>query len=116
MNRTYDREWYMQRIEAIRRIVPEAAISTDIIAGFCTETEEEHKDTLSMMQEVKYEMAYMFAYNERPGTVAAKKYADDIPEEVKKRRLQEIVDLHRIHSLERNKEDVGKKFRVIEVK
>ncbi len=113
MNRTYDREWYMQRIEAIRRIVPEAAISTDIIAGFCTETEEEHKDTLSMMQEVKYEMAYMFAYNERPGTVAAKKYADDIPEEVKKRRLQEIVDLHRIHSLERNKEDIGKIYEVL---
>lgn len=113
MNRTYDREWYLQRIEAIRNIVPEAAISTDIISGFCSETEEEHQDTLSLMQLVRYEMAYMFAYNERPGTVAAKKYTDDIPEEVKKRRLQEIVDLHRIHSLERNKEDIGKTFEVL---
>ncbi|MES2622722.1 MAG: tRNA (N6-isopentenyl adenosine(37)-C2)-methylthiotransferase MiaB [Bacteroidota bacterium] len=113
MNRTYNREWYLQRIEAIRNIVPEAAISTDIISGFCSETEEEHQDTLSLMQHVKYEMAYMFAYNERPGTVAAKKYADDIPEEVKKRRLQEIVDLHRAHSLERNKEDIGRTFEVL---
>lgn len=113
MNRTYTREWYMQRIDAIRAIVPDAAISTDIIAGYCTETEEEHRDTLSMMQYVRYEMAYMFAYNERPGTVAAKKHTDDIPEEVKKRRLQEIVDLHRIHSLERNKEDIGKTYEVL---
>ncbi len=113
MNRTYTREWYMQRIEAIRTIVPEAAISTDIITGFCTETEEEHQDTLSMMRHVRYEMAYMFAYSERPGTVAAKNYTDDIPEEVKKRRLQEIVDLHRQHSLERNKEDVGKVYEVL---
>ncbi len=113
MNRTYTREWYMQRIEAIRTIVPEAAISTDIIAGYCSETEEEHQDTLSMMQHVRYEMAYMFAYNERPGTVAAKKHTDDIPEEVKKRRLQEIVDLHRIHSLERNREDIGKTYEVL---
>lgn len=113
MNRTYTREWYMQRIEAIRTIVPDAAISTDIIAGYCSETEEEHQETLSMMQYVRYEMAYMFAYNERPGTVAAKKHTDDIPEEVKKRRLQEIVDLHRIHSLERNKEDIGKTYEVL---
>ena len=113
MNRTYTREWYLDRIAAIRRIVPEAAISTDIITGYCSETEEEHQDTLSLMELVKYEMAYMFAYNERPGTVAAKKHTDDIPEEVKKRRLQEVVDLHRIHSLERNKEDVGKIFEVL---
>lgn len=113
MNRTYTREWYLQRIEAIRTIVPDAAISTDIISGFCSETEEEHQDTLTLMQQVRYEMAYMFAYNERPGTVAAKKYTDDIPEEVKKRRLQEIVDLHRIHSLERNKEDIGRTFEVL---
>ncbi len=113
MNRTYTREWYIDRIDAIRRIVPEAAISTDVITGYCSETEEEHKDTLSLMEYVRYEMAYMFAYNERPGTTAAKKHVDDIPEEVKKRRLQEVVDLHRIHSLERNKEDIGKTFEVL---
>jgi len=113
MNRTYTREWYMQRIEAIRAIVPDAAISTDIIAGFCSETEEEHQDTLSMIEFAKYSMAYMFAYSERPGTVAAKKYTDDIPDEVKKRRLQEIVDLHRKHSLEHNLLDVGKTFEIL---
>ncbi len=113
MNRTYDRAWYEDRIAAIRRIVPEAAISTDIITGFCTETEEEHQDTISLMEAVRYEMAYMFAYSERPGTTAAKKYADDIPEEVKKRRLAEIVALHRKHSFERNQEDVGKTYEVL---
>lgn len=113
MNRTYTREWYMERIDAIRRIVPDAAISTDVIAGFCTETEEEHKDTLSMMEYVKYDMAYMFIYSERPGTLAAKKFKDDIPEDVKKRRLTEIVNLQQQHSLERNKQDVGKVFEVL---
>lgn len=113
MNRTYDREWYMSRIDAIKRIVPDAAISTDIIAGFCTETEEEHKDTLSMMDYVRYSMSYMFIYSERPGTVAAKKFTDDIPEDVKKRRLQEIVDLQMKHSLEHNKQDIGKTFEVL---
>ncbi|UKJ08043.1 tRNA (N6-isopentenyl adenosine(37)-C2)-methylthiotransferase MiaB [Solitalea lacus] len=92
MNRTYDREWYMERVEAIRRIIPECAISTDIIAGFCSETEEEHKDTLSMMDFVQYDFAYMFMYSERPGTPAAKKLADDIPAEVKNRRLTEIIN------------------------
>ena len=113
MNRTYDRAWYMNRIEAIRRILPNAAISTDIIAGFCGETEEQHKETLSIMEEVKYEMAYMFFYSERPGTLAAKRYEDDIPEEVKKRRLTEIIDLQREHSIERNKADLGKTFEVL---
>lgn len=113
MNRTYNRAWYEERIAAIRRIVPEAAISTDVITGFCGETEEEHKDTLSLMEQVRYELAYIFFYSERPGTLAAKKYKDDVPEEVKKRRLQEVVDLHRIHSLERNKEDIGKTFEVL---
>src|SRR5690606_28381582 len=89
MNRTYDREWYMERVRAIRRIIPECGISTDVITGFCSETEEEHLETLSMMDYVKYDFAYMFAYSERPGTLAAKRYADDIPEEVKKRRLTE---------------------------
>ena len=113
MNRTYDRAWYMNRIQAIRRILPNTAISTDIIAGFCGETEEQHKETLSIMEEVKYEMAYMFFYSERPGTLAAKRYEDDIPEEVKKRRLREIIDLQREHSLERNKADLGKTFEVL---
>jgi len=99
MNRTYDREWYMERVDAIRRIIPECAISTDVITGFCTETEEEHQETLSMMDFVKYDFAYMFAYSERPGTLAAKRYADDIPEDVKKRRLTEVVDKQQEHSL-----------------
>ncbi|MCS6935227.1 MAG: tRNA (N6-isopentenyl adenosine(37)-C2)-methylthiotransferase MiaB [Chitinophagales bacterium] len=113
MNRTYDREWYLERIRAIRRIVPEAAISTDIIAGFCTETEEEHRDTLRLMEEVRYSMAYMFIYSERPGTPAAKRYRDDVPEEVKKRRLHEIIELQLKHSLESNRADVGKTFEVL---
>jgi tRNA-2-methylthio-N6-dimethylallyladenosine synthase len=113
MNRTYDRAWYLERIDAIRRILPEAEISTDIVTGFCTETEEEHQDTISMMDYAKYSMAYMFIYSERPGTLAAKKYKDDIPEEVKQRRLQEIVALHRKHSLESNQCDVGKTFEVL---
>ena len=113
MNRTYDREWYIGRIEAVRRIVPEAAISTDIITGFCSETEEDHQETLSLMDTIKYELAYMYAYNERPGTTAAKKYADDVPEEVKKRRLQEVVDMHRGHTLLRNKENVGQTYEIL---
>jgi tRNA-2-methylthio-N6-dimethylallyladenosine synthase len=113
MNRTYDREWYMEKINSIRRIVPDAAVSTDIITGFCSETEDEHKDTLSIMEFAKYSMAYMFFYSERPGTVAAKKYADDIPEDVKKRRLHEVVDLQMKLSLEHNKADIGKTFEVL---
>lgn len=108
MNRTYDREWYMNRIEAINRIIPDCAISTDIITGFCSETEEEHQDTLTLMEQVKYHMAYMFFYSERPGTMAAKKYTDDIPEEVKKRRLAEVIRLQQQHSFERNKSKIGK--------
>ncbi|RYE07239.1 MAG: radical SAM protein, partial [Sphingobacteriales bacterium] len=91
MNRTYSREWYMDRIDAIRRIIPGCGISTDVITGFCTETEEEHAETISMMDYVKYDFAYMFTYSERPGTLAAKRYADDIPEDVKSRRLKEVV-------------------------
>lgn len=113
MNRTYDRSWYIERIDAIRRILPDAEISTDIITGFCTETEEEHQDTISMMEYAKYSMAYMFIYSERPGTLAAKKFKDDIAEDVKQRRLQEIVALHRKHSLESNQQDVGKVFEVL---
>lgn len=113
MNRTYDREWYMERVEAIRRILPTCSISTDVITGFCTETEEEHQETLSMMDFVQYDFAYMFAYSERPGTLAAKRYADDIPEEVKKRRLTEVVDKQREHSLLRLQNYVGKTQKVL---
>jgi len=113
MNRTYDREWYMERVDAIRRIIPECGISTDVITGFCTETEEEHQETLSMMDYVKYDFAYMFAYSERPGTLAAKRYEDDIPEEVKKRRLTEVVDLQRSHSLYRLEKFVDKVHKVL---
>lgn len=113
MNRTYDRDWYMERVDAIRRIIPECGISTDVITGFCSETEEEHRDTLAMMDYVKYDYAYMFAYSERPGTLAAKRYADDIPEEVKKRRLTEVVDKQREHSLGRLQTYVGKVHKVL---
>ncbi|SFC45818.1 tRNA-2-methylthio-N6-dimethylallyladenosine synthase [Parapedobacter composti] len=113
MNRTYDREWYMERVDAIRRIIPDCGISTDIITGFCSETEAEHHDTLSMMDYVKYDFAYMFAYSERPGTLAAKRYADDIPEEIKKQRLTEVVDRQREHSLERLQTYVGKVHKVL---
>lgn len=108
MNRTYSREWYINRIDSIRNILPGCTISTDIIAGFCSETEEEHQETLSMMEYVKYDFAYMFSYSERPGTPAAKKLKDDISDETKARRLAEIVALQRAHSLERMKEHVGK--------
>jgi len=113
MNRTYSREWYINRIDAIRRIIPGCAISTDIIAGFCTETEEEHQETLSMMDYVQYDFAYNFTYSERPGTLAARKLADDIPEDVKKRRLAEILAKQQAHSLMRLQEWVGKTIRVL---
>ncbi len=113
MNRTYDREWYKERVEAIYRIIPDCAISSDIICGFCTETEEEHQDTLSMISWAKYSMSYMFYYSERPGTLAAKKYEDDIPLEVKKRRLQEVVELQMEVSKVSNQEDIGKTFKIL---
>jgi tRNA-2-methylthio-N6-dimethylallyladenosine synthase len=113
MNRTYNREWYMDRVAAINRIIPACAISTDIITGFCSETEEEHQDTLSMMDHVKFYFAYMFMYSERPGTLAAKRYADDIPEAVKKRRLQEVVAKQQEHSHERLKKLVGTTQKVL---
>jgi tRNA-2-methylthio-N6-dimethylallyladenosine synthase len=113
MNRTYDRDWYMDRIHAIRRILPDCAISSDIIAGFCTETEEEHQDTLSIMAFSDYSMSYMFYYSERPGTLAARKYPDDISLEIKKRRLQEIINLQGQLSLEHNRRDIGKTFKVL---
>lgn len=113
MNRGYSREWYMERIDSIRRIMPDCAISTDIITGFCTETEEEHQDTLSLMEYSQFDYAYMFKYSERPGTPAAKKMQDDISEEVKGRRLQEVIDLQSRMSLESNKKDLGKVMEVL---
>ena len=113
MNRTYSREWYMNRVEAIRRIIPECAITSDVIAGFCGETEEEHADTLSMLDYVKYDMSYMFKYSERPGTFAARKYKDDVDEEVKSRRLDEIIAKQSGYALERNKEAVGQTQKIL---
>ncbi len=114
MNRTYTREWYINRVDAIRSIIGEdCGISSDMITGFCSETEKEHQDTLSLMDYVKYDFSYMFFYSERPGTLAEKKYEDDIPLEVKKRRLSEVIAKQQAHSLERNKRDVGKVHKVL---
>lgn len=114
MNRTYNREWYIDRVDAIRRILgAECGITTDMIAGFCSETEDEHKETLSLMEYVQYDFAFMFYYSERPGTPAAKKFQDDIPLDVKKRRLQEIIEKQSQLSLERNKLDIGKTHKVL---
>jgi len=113
MNRTYDREWYLNRVRMIQSIIPDMAFSTDVITGFCSETEEEHQETISLMEEVKFDYAYMFIYSERPGTLAARKYEDDIPHDVKKRRLTEVIDVQRRHSLESNQRDVGKTYRVL---
>ena len=114
MNRGYTREWYLGKIRKIREVLGEdCGISSDMITGFCTETEDEHRDTLTLMDEVQYDFAYMFFYSERPGTLAAKKFQDDIPEEVKKRRLSEIIQKQAVHSLERNRRDVGKTHEVL---
>lgn len=113
MNRGYTREWYLERIASIRKHMPECGISTDIIAGFCGETEEEHQDTISLMKEVKYDFAYMFFYSERPKTLAARKFEDNVSEETKKKRLTEIIQLQQQHSLESNQRQVGKTFRVL---
>ncbi len=114
MNRTYDREWYIQKVKRIWEILGNScSISSDMITGFCTETEEDHKDTLSLMDFVKYDFSYMFYYSERPGTLAAKNYKDDIPLEVKKKRLQEIIDKQQKISLEQNKKSIGKVFKVL---
>jgi len=113
MNRKYTREWYMNRIEAIKTIIPDCAISTDIITGFCAETEENHKDTLSLMKWVSFDYAFMFKYSERPDTVAAKRLKDDIPEETKSKRLEEIIELQMNLALESNKKDIGKTSKVL---
>jgi len=113
MNRTYDSEWYKERIKAIRRIIPGCTISSDIITGFCSETEEEHIDTIEMIKWADFLMSYMYYYSERPGTLAAKKYEDDIPLETKKRRLQEIVDAQRQLSYLSNLADIDKTYKVL---
>lgn len=113
MNRTYTREWYTSKVDSIRRIIPDCGISSDIISGFCTETEEDHFDTLSIMRYSRYDMSYMFFYSERPGTLAARRYTDDVPIEIKKRRLSEIVELQNQLSQESYKADVGKTFKVL---
>jgi tRNA-2-methylthio-N6-dimethylallyladenosine synthase len=112
MHREYTREWYMDRIKAIRSIIPGCAVSTDIIAGFCSETEEDHQATLSLMEWVGFDFAYMFRYSERPGTRASRKYKDDIPEETKARRLNEIISLQNKLSARSKKQDIG---RILEV-
>jgi tRNA-2-methylthio-N6-dimethylallyladenosine synthase len=113
MNRKYDREWYLARIHAIREILPDCGISTDVFCGFCTETLEDHQETLSLMEEVKFDDAFMFKYSDRPGTYAHQHLADDVPEEEKLRRLEEIIALHNRLSLESNQRDIGKSMEVL---
>jgi tRNA-2-methylthio-N6-dimethylallyladenosine synthase len=113
MNRTYTREWYISKVNRIREILPGCGLSTDSITGFCSETEEDHKETLSLYEYCEYDLAYMYFYSERPGTLAQRRFADDVPLETKKRRLQEIVDLHRMHSLKSMQRDLGKTFKVL---
>jgi tRNA-2-methylthio-N6-dimethylallyladenosine synthase len=113
MNRGYSREWYFERMAKIKEIVPDCGLSTDIITGFCTETEEDHQDTLSLMEKVGYDFAYMFKYSERPGTAAAKKMEDDVPEEIKQRRLAEVIEIQSKSSYISNKKDLGKTFCVL---
>lgn len=113
MNRTYSREWYLAKVERIREILPDCGISTDMIAGFCTETEEDHQDSLSLMELCRYDLAYLYFYSERPGTLAARRFQDDVSLEVKKRRLQELVNLYREHSLLSMQRDLGKLFTVL---
>lgn len=113
MNRTYTREWYLAKVKRIREIMPDCGISSDIIAGFCTETEEEHRETVDLMEQSAYDFSYMFMYSERPGTLAARRYEDDIPLDVKRRRLEEIVAMQNRLSLESNQRDLGKTFKVL---
>ena len=113
MNRKYTREWYLERIALIRKYIPDCGISTDMFTGFHSETEEDHQETLSLMREVGYDSAFMFKYSERKGTFASKNLPDDVPEDVKLRRLQEMIDLQMELSLESNKRDIGKEFEVL---
>ena len=113
MNRTYTREWYIAKVDRIRTLLPDCGISADIITGFCTEDEKDHQDTLSIMEYCKYDFSYMFIYSERPGTLAARRYADDVPEDIKKRRLEEIVSMQNKLSLESNQRDIGESYKVL---
>ncbi len=113
MNRNYTREWYLSKVKRIREIIPDCGISCDIISGFCTETEEEHQDTLTLMKESQFDFSYMYYYSERPGTQAANKMTDDVPHEVKKKRLSEIIDVQRDMSLMKNKAYIGKTIKIL---
>ena len=113
MRRKYDREWYLERVDKIRSVMPDCGITTDVIAGFCGETEQDHADTLSLMEKVVFDSAFMFAYSERPGTLASKKYPDDIPYEVKTARLNEIIALQGRMSLKSNEKEIGKVMKVL---
>ena len=113
MRRKYDREWYLERVAKIREIMPDCGLSTDVIAGFSGETEQDHQDTLSLFREVCFDSAFMFQYSERPGTLASKKYPDDVPPQVKTARLNEIIELQTRMSLESNRRDLGKRFIVL---
>ena len=113
MNRGYTREEYLQRIEKIHEILPDCAISMDMMSGFCTETEKDHKDTLDLMDKVIFDFGYMFKYSERPNTPAQRKWEDDVAEEIKQKRLAQIIEKQMAHSLIRNKEAIGKTYEVL---
>ncbi len=113
MRRKYDREWYLERVRKIRSVIPNCGITTDVIAGFCGETAQDHADTLSLMEEVVFDSAFMFAYSERPGTLASRKYPDDIPYEVKTERLNEIIALQGRMSLKSNEKEIGRRLKVL---
>ena len=113
MNRTYTREWYLDKVKKIYEIIPDCTISSDIISGFCTETEEDHQETLSIIEEANFIMSYMYHYSERPGTLAARKYSDDVPHKTKQRRLSEIIKVQAQSSLNSNLKDIGKTFEVL---
>ena len=113
MRRKYDRQWYLERVSKIRSLIPECGLTTDVIAGFSSETEEDHEATMSLMAEVRFDWAFMFAYSERPGTLAHRTMPDDVPEDVKKRRLQEIIEQQNAISLERYRAQIGKTFEVL---
>lgn len=113
MNRTYTKEWYMKKVERIKEIMPDCALSSDVITGFCTETEEDHQETLAVMEHANYDLSYMFAYSERPGTLAQRRYEDDVTEEVKKRRLTEVIELQNKMTRANYEAEIGKTFEVL---
>lgn len=113
MNRTYTREWYMEKVNRIKKIIPDCGISADIITGFCTEEEQDHQDTLSIMEYAQYDYSYMYFYSERPGTLAQRRFKDDVPLDVKKRRLHEVVQMQNKLSLASNLRDIGKTFKIL---